>query len=100
MRCCTLQHDGAFTSSVTVPCPVPAAYKPHVPGLTSAVRKQVLSVLRKINIPYSSKHVRCQVWLQSSMAISVLLGLKVDGYSLRSGEELSFTWIWIVDEGM
>lgn len=60
---CTLQHGGAFTSNVAAPCPVPAAYKPHVPGLTSAVRKQDLSVKRKINIPYSSKHT----WLRSDV---------------------------------
>lgn len=60
---CTPQQGGAFTSNVAAPCPVPAAYKPHVPGLTSAVGKQDLSVQRKINILYSSKHT----WLRSDV---------------------------------
>lgn len=34
------------------------------------------------------------------MAISVLLGLKVDGYSSRKRKHFSYTWIWIVSEGL
>lgn len=94
-RHCAWRCGGAFTSDALVPCPAPAASKPHMPGWTNTAENQTeLSGQKKKkqpkNVPYS---------LKPKFLIDQMSGVVTVQYGYFCASGIKSGWLRLEEQG-